>query len=106
MIHEVAALSDHLILINPHVAFPREDIHVRPRLPVGMSLIPVRIAEGDMYAREFFVLQQNADELGERIVGAEGQLTDAIAILVGVAVVPKLLLQIFPRALHARKTSA
>ena len=30
MLHLIPPLRNHLVLINPHVAFPRQHIHMRP----------------------------------------------------------------------------
>ena len=69
---------------------------------VGAGLAAVGIAERDVHARHFFVLQQDADHVAEREVGAEGELADAIAVLVGVAVVPELPLELLPLAVRGR----
>ena len=63
MIHQVSPACNDLILIDPDVALSREDIDMRAGLPRSVSLIPIRIAEGDVDAGEFFVLQQDSDEL-------------------------------------------
>ena len=72
-----------------HVAVAREDVDVRRRFPVGARLAAARVAEGEVDAGNFLVLQQVADHVAERDVGAEGELADAVAVLVGVAVVVK-----------------
>ena len=64
------------------------------RLPVGVRLAAVGIAEREVHAGHLLVLQQDADHLAQAEVGAERQLADAVAVLVGVAVVPEVVLEI------------
>ena len=82
----------------------REHVDVRARLPVGVRLAAVGIAEREVHARHLLVLQQDADHVAETEVGAERELADAIAVGVGVAVVPEILLQVL--ALARAPTSA
>src|SRR5260370_14131862 len=53
------------------------------------------IAEGDVDAGKFFVLKKNADHFGKTEVGAESEFPDAIAIFIGVAIVPEFVFEIF-----------
>ena len=76
------------------------------RFPVGAGLAAVGIAEREVDAGDLLVLQQDADHVAEREVGAEGQLADAVAVLVGVAVAPELLLQLLALALRADQAAA
>ena len=60
--------------------------------------LPYGIAEGEVHAGDLFVLEQDADHLAQPEVGAERQLADPIAVAVGVAVGPEVLLEIGPLA--------
>src|SRR3984957_1772614 len=60
-----------------------------------MRLAAIRIAEREMHAGEFFVLQQDADELREMHVGAKGEFADAVAVFVGVAIAPEFRFKVF-----------
>src|ERR1700686_2349604 len=71
-----------------------------------MRLVAIRITEGDVHAGKFFVLKKIADHLGEAQVGAEGQLADAVAVFVGVAIVPEFLLEILALAFDLPQTRA
>ena len=53
----IATLIDHLVLIDPNIAFASEHIDVGLGGPVRVGLTAVRIAEGQMHAGEFFVLE-------------------------------------------------
>src|SRR5438874_6303043 len=96
-LHPVFTTGNHLLVVDPHVARAREHVDVGARLPVGARLAPVRIAEGEMDTRRFFVLQEDADHSFERDIRAECQLADSVAIRVGVTVVPELVLQVRAR---------
>src|SRR5947209_2104066 len=69
--HDVPAASYHLLVVDPHVARTREDVDMRARFPRRAGLAAVRIAECEVDAGNFFVLQQHADHVLERDVGAE-----------------------------------
>src|ERR1700688_3574117 len=71
-----------------------------------MRLVAIRITEGDVHAGKFFVLKKIADHLGEAQVGAEGQLADAVAVFVGVAIVPEFLVEILALAFDLPQTRA
>src|ERR1700745_923865 len=100
MVHLVMTLGYNLILVNPYVAITGQNVDVRFRFPVGMGLASVRIAKGDVYSGKFFILQQNSDHFRQAKVCSERQLAYAVAVLVGMAILPKFLFQIFARALH------
>ena len=89
------AFGDDLVVVDPDVAVAGEDVDVRFGFPVGVGLAAVGIAESDVDAGKFFVLKKDADHFGEAEVGAEGEFADAVAIFVGVAVIPEFLLEIF-----------
>src|ERR1700686_4991025 len=99
MVELVTAAIDHLVFVNPNIALSSEHIDVRLGGPVGVGLAAIRIAEGQMHAGKFFVLQKHADHARQSQICSEGQLPDAVAVLIGVAIFPKLLLQILARAL-------
>ena len=57
-------------------------------------MLAVGIAEGDVDAGKFFVLQDIADDAGDADVGADGELADAVGVFVGVGVGPEVLLEL------------
>src|SRR5690349_1967582 len=59
-----------------------------------------------MNAGEFLVLKEHADHFGKAEVGAESQFADAIAVFVGVAIIPELTLEILARAFESHQTRA
>src|SRR3984957_10444395 len=91
----IFAFGDDLVGVDPDIAVAGEDVDVSFGFPVGMGLAAVGVAEGDVDAGEFFVLEKNADHFGKTEVGAEGEFADAVAVFVGVAVIPEFLLEIF-----------
>src|ERR1700737_1156322 len=78
----ITAFADDLVVFVPRLARAGQHIDVGLRLPVRVRLAAVRIAERQMPAREFFVLQQPSNHFREAQVGAEGQFADAVAIFV------------------------
>jgi len=55
---------------------------------------------------DLLVLQQDADHVGKREVGAERELADAVAVLVGVAVSVELALEIPALASNRHEAAA
>ena len=106
MVELVFAFGDDLVGVDPDVALAGQDIDVGFRFPVGVGLAAVGIAEGNMHAGKFFVLEQDADHFGEAEVGAEGQLADAVAVFVGVAILPEFLFEILAVAMDVNQPRA
>src|SRR5438270_4673042 len=92
--HEITAARNDLLVVDPHVAAAREDVDVGARFPGRAGLAAEGSAKGEMDAGDLLVLQQHADRVLERDVGADRELADAVAVLVGVAVLPELPLEI------------
>src|SRR5713226_1939791 len=102
----VAAFGDDLVLVDPDVAVAGEDVDVGAGFPVGVGLAAVGVAEGDVHAGKLFVLKKNADHFGEAEVGPESELADAVAVLIGVAVIPEFLLEILALTLDMLQAGA
>src|SRR5215467_14995210 len=68
-----------------------------------MRLAAVGIAKGDVDTGKLFVLKQDADHFGQSKIGSEGQLADAVAVFVGVAIVPEFLPQVLALALYVHE---
>ena len=83
-------LLHDLLSIHPNVEFAADNINMSGRIPVRPRVEAVRIAESDVYTGIFLVLQNLADYVLEANVGADSELTNAIAILVGVGVLPEV----------------
>jgi hypothetical protein len=63
-------------------------------VPVGAGVGAVRVAEGDVDARELLVLQDVPDEVAELDVRADGELADPVGVLVGVRVAPERVFEV------------
>src|ERR1017187_7443516 len=92
-IKEKRSAAHDLAAVDPDVELASHDVDMGARVPIGARVRAVRIAESDVNAGNFFVLQDVADDIVHTNVGADGELTDAVAELVGVTVVPELALQ-------------
>jgi len=90
MVQLVPAFLNNFVLIDPHVAFPRQHIHMRFRFPVRVRLASIRIAKRDMHAGKFFVLQQNPNHFREAEIRSKRQLADTVAVFIRMAVIPEL----------------
>ena len=86
--------GDDLLIVDPHIAVASEHINVRARLPVGVCLAAIGIAKREVDARHLLVLQQDADHLAQAEIGAESELADAVAVFVGVTVIPEIALEV------------
>src|SRR5262249_13835586 len=76
--------------IDPDIEIAPHDVDVGRRIPVRTRVRAVRIAERDVYAGNLFVLENIADHVVNRDVGADGEFAYAVAVVVGVAVAPEL----------------
>ena len=79
-----------LTIVSPDVEFRPDHIDVRRRIPLRAGMRAVGIAERDVNAGKFFVLQNVADHAVQSDVGADGELAHAIAVFIGVRVLPEL----------------
>src|ERR1035438_5897607 len=86
---ECSAAHD-LAAVDPDVEIAAHDVDVGRRVPVRAGVRAVRIAERDVNAGDFLVLENVADDVMDGDVGADGEFAHAVAVLVGVAVAPEL----------------
>jgi hypothetical protein len=75
---------------EPDVELQAHDIDVGSGTPWGASVLAVRIAEGDVDAGEFFILQDVADDVIDTEVGADGEFANAVGVFVGMGVGPEV----------------
>jgi len=87
---EVAVAHDEAA-VGPDVELAADDVDVGGAKPIGAGMSAVGVAEGDMAAGDFFILEDIADDVGEGEVGADGEFADAVGIFVGVAVGPEFI---------------
>ncbi len=80
------ALSDSSQMLKPR---PTTSMWV-PERPGRAGVLAVGIAEGDVDAGKFFVLEDVADDALDAEVGADGEFADAVGVLVGVGVGPEV----------------
>src|SRR5260370_27866659 len=81
--------------VNPDIELAANHVDVSGRVPVGAGVRAVRIAERNMDARDLLILENVADHIANGNVGADGEFANAVAVFIGVAVIPELLLQGF-----------
>src|ERR1035441_1843357 len=82
-IKEKRSAAHDLPAVDPDVELAPHDVDMGGRVPIGAGVGAVGIAEGDVDAGDFFVLQDVADDIPHTDVGADGELADAVAHLVG-----------------------
>ena len=80
--------------LEPDVEAQADDVDVRAGAPGSAGVFAVGIAEGDVDAGKFLILQDVADDAGDADVGADGELADAVGVFVGVGVGPEVLLEL------------
>src|SRR5215831_3426005 len=91
--HEELAPAHDLLVIDPDIELPADNVDVCRRVPVRPGVRAVGIPERDVYSRVFLVLQDLADYVLQVNVGADRKLAHAVAIGVGVGVLPEIILQ-------------
>ena len=72
-----------------------DNVYVGAGTPGGASVFAVGIAEGDVDAGEFFVLQDVANDAIDADVGANSEFSYSIGVFVGVGIGPKIALKGF-----------
>src|SRR5215472_6264186 len=84
------AFAHDQLVIDPDVEFPADDVDVSGGVPVGAGMSAVGIAKCDVDAGILLVLQDLSDDVLEIDIGADGKLADAIAVGIGVRVLPEV----------------
>src|ERR1700730_16109310 len=95
---ELSVLHD-LRLVYPDVEISTHHIDMRGRVPLRSGVCAIGIAEGDMYAGIFLILQDLADYVFEFNVRADGKLAHTIAVVVGMGIAPEVLFQFTVRGM-------
>src|SRR4029079_2412746 len=83
----------NLAAVDPDIELPADHVDMGGGIPVRAGVGRVRIAERNVNSGNLLVLQNIADHVPHRDVGADGELAHAIAVLVGVAVLPEFIPQ-------------
>jgi len=94
---ELTVLHDLLfpvLVFQPDVEAEPYHIDVRRGAPGRTGVFAIGVAEGDVDTGEFFVMQNVSDDVGDADVGADGELTDAVGVLISVRVGPEILLEL------------
>lgn len=76
--------------VEPDVEAQSHHIYVRAGAPGGAGMFAVGVAEGDVDAGEFLILEDVADDALDAEVGADGEFADAVGVFVGVGVGPEI----------------
>jgi len=94
---EFAVAHDLLFAVcefEPDVETESDNIDVGAGAPGSAGVFAIGIAEGDVDAGKFFVLENVANDAGDADVGADSELADAIGVFIGVGVGPEVALEL------------
>jgi hypothetical protein len=86
--------SHHLFAIEPDIEITADAVDVGLRNPVRAGVLGVRVTKSDVDAGNFFILQNVANDMRARRVGANGKFADTVAVFVSAGVGAKFLAQI------------
>src|SRR5580698_3638785 len=78
------------IRLKPDVEAEADHIDVGAGAPGCAGVLAIGIAEGDVDAGKFLILENVADDALDAEVGADGKLAHAIGVFIGVRVGPKV----------------
>ncbi len=93
-LNQKLSLFHDLLVVNPDIELGTDDVYVCGGSPVGAGVFGVRVAERDMHARYFLVLEDMADDMFELDIGTDGKLTDTFAVFIGMAIGPEFLFEL------------
>src|ERR1700729_1266234 len=95
-LNQKLALTHNLLLalraFEPDVEIETDYIDVGGRTPLGAGVLAIWIAEGDVDAGEFFILQDVADHVRDADVGADRELAYTIGVFVAMGILPEIVL--------------
>src|SRR5580698_2152624 len=87
-------IAHDLLFFHPDIETQPDHVDVGHGRPLRAGVRAIRIAEGDVNAGKFFVLQDIADHLPYANVRANGELADTIRVFVGMRVSPEIVAQL------------
>src|SRR5579862_3550234 len=87
------SIPHDLLVIHPDVELPSHNINVCGRIPLRSRVRTVRISERNVHPGIFLILQNLPNHILEIDIGANGELAHAVAILIGVRVLPEIVFQ-------------
>src|SRR5205823_2497161 len=90
---KLPALHD-LLVVKPDVEVAADAVDVRLGSPICAGMLGIRMAEGDMNAWNFFVLQNVTNHVGAGSVGADGEFPNPIAVFIRAGVTTEIVQQI------------
>src|ERR1700693_3632567 len=89
-LHQELPIPHNLLFIHPDIKLPPHHIDMRRRIPLRARMRSVRISKRNMHARIFLILQNLPDHIFQIDVRSNGKLTHAIAVFIGVRVLPAI----------------
>jgi len=93
--HQKLPAFHHLFAVEPDIEIAADAVDVRFRNPVRASVLGIGMTEGDVNARNFFILQNVADDVRTGGVGAARKFADPIAVFICAGVSAKFVAQVF-----------
>src|SRR5258706_1207453 len=91
--HQKLSIPHDLLVIHPDVELPSHYIDMGRRIPLRAGMRAIRISERNMHSRILFILQNLPNHFLQINVRADGKLAHAVAVLVGVSVLPEVVFQ-------------
>ena len=82
------------LVVDPDIEAEANDIDVGGGIPGRTGVLAVGIAEGDVDAGEFFILQDVSDDMVDAQIGPDGELADTIGVFIRVRIRPELVAQL------------
>ncbi len=92
--HQELPLAHDLLVVHPDIKLPTDDINMRGRIPIRAGVCTIRIPKCNMHSGILLVLQNLANHFFQIDVRPNGKLADAIAVLVGMGVLPEIIFQL------------
>src|SRR5882672_4905851 len=91
--HQKLPIPHDLLVIHPDVKLPSHYIDMSRRIPFRPGVCPVWIPKRNMHAGILLILENLPNHFFQINVRPDRKLADAVAVLIGVRVLPEVVLQ-------------
>src|ERR1700732_951404 len=91
--HQKLPLAHDLLVVHPDIKLPSHDVNMRRRIPLCAGMRSIRVSKRNMHSGILLILQNLSDHVLQINIRPDGELPNAIAVLVGMCIPPEILLQ-------------
>src|SRR4029077_6397449 len=91
--HQKLSIAHDLLVVQPDIKLPSHDVNIGRRIPLCPGMRSIRVSKRNMHSGILLILQNLSDHVLQINIRPDGELPNAVAVLVGVWIPPEICLQ-------------